>query len=549
MKNLAALAIALALILPLSVGATPGLRHERLPENGFEYKLTFPASDTDDSQALAVRGMCSVTWVRAGSDVVELYAVPTSSTAATSGTILGTFTTSTTAATTFQAGTMWVKAVATTAAAGGSIMRIHCSNSQVASTGEACTTAGLVPYVGDLGGYKCEGDLSYAEDDNELNVGAVLVDAVANKNVISMEANAEFTGPDPSATKVLMYPLTATVHHEFYIETLDSLNAPSRVVKDSPDYYDMVLSWGVEFLDIDTEYDDLGSIGTPSTQTFCMVRAAHSEQATTYTSADHQSLRSVTYEWIASGSGVDEYYVRLDATDGNASLPEPTAVFEAVDAAMVEDTLGSLAVGEYAYGDNDTLGFDTVYVRLQGATPDPDDTADGYVAAAFGTTLVTVPLTGIAGCGAGLGGTVAKRAFSLMGDPFIKDAWCTSAVNLAGGGTVFRTGDEIVVRFGVSNVQDVSGDQFSVSIHDMTYGYDEIDAYQTTLGGAIGKQSQLREAVNAYSSSAFTGSLDPGDINMVLVTATIDGMTRVAASTWNTMKLQCNMGILFKDTR
>lgn len=451
MKKLATLAIALALLFPSLASGTPKPQRTNLLDNGFEYHIPFIKDDTDDSKAMRVRGMCSVTWIRGGSDVVELYSIPESATATSSGTLLATFTTTTTAATTFQSGTMWVKAVATTAATGGSIMRIHCSNSQVASTGEACTTAGLVPYVGDLGGYKCDVDYSYAEDDNELNVGALLVDAVANKNVISMEANSGYTGPNPSATQVLMYPLLDAVEPGYVVETLDSLDVPSRVVIRSPDYYDMVLSWGVDFTDILNEYADTSpGPGTPVVQNFCMVKAAHTEQAKAY------------------------------------------------------DSFGQS-------GD------------------------------------VVVPLTGANGCTAVSQSTKPGRAYALMGDPWVKDVWCVTNTNLGGGGGVWATGDEIVVSFGVSNEVDIASAEYLVSIHDMAYGYDELVVYKEFPPQ---KNTELRDTVGAYASSVFeSGSLDPGAIEMAIFTATIIGMTEASGSDWNGIKLQCSMGILFKDTR
>ncbi len=92
--------------------------------------------------------------------------------------------------------------------------------------------------------------------------------------------------------------------------------------------------------------------------------------------ATFTSIRNATYRWIASGSGTNEYYCELSA-GGNPSLVPPAAVREN-GGIMVEGTLGSLAAGEWAYGDNDTLGFSTIYVRLSDGT-DPDTKAVDYV--------------------------------------------------------------------------------------------------------------------------------------------------------------------------
>ena len=105
-----------------------------------------------------------------------------------------------------------------------------------------------------------------------------------------------------------------------------------------------------------------------------------------------ENLVSDTFKWTLSGSGTNEYYVELaqgsqedtdddGVPDGpisyNPSLARPEEVLEN-NVEISEGTLGSLAAGEWAYGDNDTLGYSTVYVRLTDGT-DPDTKASGYV--------------------------------------------------------------------------------------------------------------------------------------------------------------------------
>ena len=88
------------------------------------------------------------------------------------------------------------------------------------------------------------------------------------------------------------------------------------------------------------------------------------------------NLRSATYAWTVSGSGTAEYYVRL-AAGTNPSLALPRLLWINNESAAA-GTLGSLAAGQWAYGDNDSLGYSTVYVRLSDGT-DPDSKAEGYV--------------------------------------------------------------------------------------------------------------------------------------------------------------------------
>ncbi len=88
-------------------------------------------------------------------------------------------------------------------------------------------------------------------------------------------------------------------------------------------------------------------------------------------------LTSAVYDWTSSGSGTDEYYCVLNAGGGDPSLIEPSTC-RLLGLSATRATVGSLAVGEWGYGDNDTLGYSTVYVRLSDGT-DPDTKYTGYV--------------------------------------------------------------------------------------------------------------------------------------------------------------------------
>jgi len=78
--------------------------------------------------------------------------------------------------------------------------------------------------------------------------------------------------------------------------------------------------------------------------------------------ADIDFVKLSTYKWFASANGYDEYYCALPAgTD--PSIAQPARLFEQ-SLRLVAGVLGTLARGEWAYGDNDSLGFNTIYVRL-----------------------------------------------------------------------------------------------------------------------------------------------------------------------------------------
>lgn len=84
------------------------------------------------------------------------------------------------------------------------------------------------------------------------------------------------------------------------------------------------------------------------------------------------SIRDAAYKWTASGSGTSEYYLEL-AAGGDPGLTAPATVQEG-GAEMSPGTAGSLLAGEWDFGDNDALGYSTVYVRLaDGADPDTKD--------------------------------------------------------------------------------------------------------------------------------------------------------------------------------
>ena len=111
-------------------------------------------------------------------------------------------------------------------------------------------------------------------------------------------------------------------------------------------------------------------------RTLCL-KASPSERLTlvdkqTYSiSGDKLYLDTASgYKWTASTAvgAVNEYYCQL-LTVGDPSLDEPDGVH--MDGAnLVEGTIGSLADHEWAYGDNDSLTYSTVYIA--DASGDPD---------------------------------------------------------------------------------------------------------------------------------------------------------------------------------
>lgn len=95
------------------------------------------------------------------------------------------------------------------------------------------------------------------------------------------------------------------------------------------------------------------------------------------------SLRNATYRWILSGT--TEYYVEL-AAGGDPGLNEPDSVLGNA-LTFTAGTIGGLAASEWVFGNNDSLGFTTVYVRLADGT-DPDSKAVNFVTAVIPRIVV-----------------------------------------------------------------------------------------------------------------------------------------------------------------
>ena len=82
--------------------------------------------------------------------------------------------------------------------------------------------------------------------------------------------------------------------------------------------------------------------------------------------------------WTQSTTTSTEYYYATDAKH------KPLVVTED-GSELTEGTLGSLAIGEWAWGDQDSLGYDTVYARVTGDV-DPDTlTMKGSIASTLAT--------------------------------------------------------------------------------------------------------------------------------------------------------------------
>lgn len=80
-----------------------------------------------------------------------------------------------------------------------------------------------------------------------------------------------------------------------------------------------------------------------------------------------------TYEWTESGTA-NEFYLQLENAGGDPSLSETLKLYATTAEATAESeatngTVGSLTAGQWDWGDNDSLGYNTVYVCTDGTNP------------------------------------------------------------------------------------------------------------------------------------------------------------------------------------
>lgn len=171
--------------------------------------------------------------------------------------------------------------------------------------------------------------------------------------------------------------------------------------------------------------------------------------------------------WTASASGINEYYYNQPIFDHipNNLLINGLEVVQSVNA------LGSLAAGEWAWGDNDTLGNNTIYVRLADGL-DPDTKTFGHIECSEPLELLvsrmqeTVLLS--LQVASYLGGTANLIFFHVDGKDNILHRWAR-AVEVSPfdfeAKTVLEPGDRLLIMSDLEDVSVVaSGDEKGVMI-------------------------------------------------------------------------------------
>ncbi|KKM98899.1 hypothetical protein LCGC14_1153260 [marine sediment metagenome] len=80
-------------------------------------------------------------------------------------------------------------------------------------------------------------------------------------------------------------------------------------------------------------------------------------------------LRRSAYKWTASGSGTNEYHAEI-AAGGDPSIAVSPDFITVDGVKWAKGTLGSLSDHTWGFGDNDTLGYSSVYLRDDSGDPD-----------------------------------------------------------------------------------------------------------------------------------------------------------------------------------
>jgi len=118
--------------------------------------------------------------------------------------------------------------------------------------------------------------------------------------------------------------------------------------------------------------------------------------------ANGKNLTSGVYKWTLSGSGTAEYYCEILA-GGDPSITDITLAGGLwINGTQASGgTMSTLGPNQWDWGDNDTLGYSTVYYRMSDNS-DPDAQASGFIWAGQSTTMP------------GVGGAAARQVIGVL---------------------------------------------------------------------------------------------------------------------------------------
>ena len=178
------------------------------------------------------------------------------------------------------------------------------------------------------------------------------------------------------------------------------------------------------------------------------------------------------FKWTLSGSGTAEYYLEANA-GGDPGILEPDFVKEN-GINMISGSVGNLSPFRWDWGDNDALGFDTIYVRLLDST-DPDTKAKGWIQV---NVLVELPYNNESDLAELTTTSSADTLYVFHGDynrhkitRSAEDTWTVTEINNIDGPYKGRVAGDEDVRI---NVKFVSGTTWDLTAD--TAIFDDVEA-------------------------------------------------------------------------
>lgn len=211
-----------------------------------------------------------------------------------------------------------------------------------------------------------------------------------------------------------------------------------------------------------------------------------------------ENLSSSTYKWTASG---DEYYLELTG-GGDPSISEPPYLL-LNESILTEGTLGSLTDHQWAYGDNDTLGYSTVYIRDD--TGDPDTTGVQIRTVLEPTAFANYSSEFFIACDDGY---IYKLDKTVQDDNLIEIPYCL-------GTKLFESpyNEVCLEKYDVSVGTNATGATLDLEIYDQDVSVDTLHSVAADVSKTININTDFNRDLNANYKKfmAILRNIDPDD--------------------------------------
>ena len=211
-----------------------------------------------------------------------------------------------------------------------------------------------------------------------------------------------------------------------------------------------------------------------------------------------ENLSSSTYKWTASGN---EYYLELTG-GGDPSISDPPYLL-LNESILTEGTLGSLTDHQWAYGDNDTLGYSTVYIRDD--TGDPDTTDVQIRIVLEPTAFANYSSEFFIACDDGY---IYKLDKTVQDDNLIEIPYCL-------GTKLFESpyNEVCLEKYDVSCGTDATGATLDLEIYDQDVSVDTLHSVAADVSKTININTDFNRDLNANYKKfmAILRNIDPDD--------------------------------------